>query len=267
MGGAQRHEWKQALHWAGLLLTKSHLYWGPTMCHALFQIPRYSDAQKSQRSLWKWLGGAMKKGLRTTWTLVMNSGSAIHRFMSLNIFLSSSIFFHKMQINIPILIKVVAFQILSCVWLFAPPWTAACQASLSFNIFWSCLKITSIKSVMPSNHLVLCHPLLHMPLSFPASGFFPMSRIFALVGLSIGASALASVLPMNIQGWFPLGWIGLILQSKGLLHHHSLKTSVLQCSVYFMVQLSHPYMTTGKTIALTRWTFVQKVMSLLFNPV
>ena len=187
------------------------------MCQALFQILWYSDTQESQRSLWKWLGGAMKKGLRTTWTLVMNSGSAIHRCMSLNISVSSSIFFHKMQINIPILINVVVVQVLSCVQLFATPWTTARQASLSFTISWSCLKIISFESVMPSDHLVLCHPLLLLPSSFPAPVFFPMSQIFASVGQSIVASASALVLPMNIQGWFPLGWIGLIsLQSKGL---------------------------------------------------
>ena len=142
----------------------------------------------------------MKKGLRTTWTLVMNSGSAIHRYMSLNISLSSSIFFHKMQINIPILINVVVVQVLSCVQLFATPWTTACQASLSFTISWSCLKIISFESVMPSDHLVLCHPLLFLPSSFPASVFFPVSQIFASVGQSIVASASALVLPMNIQG-------------------------------------------------------------------
>ena len=204
--------------------------------------------------------------------LVMNSGSAIHRFMSLNIFLSSSIFFHKMQIISPILMKVVVVQGLSCVWLLAPPWTAACQASLSFNIFWSCLKIMSINSVMPSNHLVLCHPLLRLPLSFPASGFFSNESDLCTswpkhwsFSFSISPSNEYSGLISFRMNWFD--FLAVQGTPKSLLHHHSLKTSVLQCSVYFMVQLSHLYMTTGKTIALTRWTFVQKVMSLLFNPV
>ena len=115
---------------------------------------------------------------------------------------------------------------------------------------------------IPSNHLILCCPLL-----LPASGSFQMSQFFASGGQSIGVSA--SVLPMNIQDWFPLGltsWIS--LQSKGLkslLQHHSSKASFLLCSAFFIVQLSHPYMTTGKTIALTRQTFVDKVRSLLFN--
>ena len=98
--------------------------------------------------------------------------------------------------------------------------------------------------------------------SFPASESFPMSQLFASSGQSIGASASASVLPMNIQDWFPLGLTGLILQSKGTLKHlflhHSSKASVLQHSAFFIVQLSHPYMTTGKTITLTRWAFVGK---------
>ena len=97
-----------------------------------------------------------------------------------------------------------------------------------------------------------------------------MSQFFISGGQSIGASASASVLPMNIQDWFPLGLIGWIsLLSKGIfksfLHYHNSKASILRPSAFFIVQLSHPYMTTGKTIALTRWTFVGRVMSLLFN--
>ena len=105
--------------------------------------------------------------------------------------------------------------------------------------------------------------------SFPTSGSFPMSQFFTSGGQSIGVSASASVIQMNIQDWFPLGWASLIsLQSKRLsrvFSNTSSKASVLWLSAFFMVQLSHPYMTTGKTIALTRWTFVGKVMSLLFN--
>ena len=123
-----------------------------------------------------------------------------------------------------------------------------------------------------------CHPTISFSVipfssclqSFPASRSFPMSQFFASGGQSIGLSASASVLPMNIQNRFHLGWTGWItLQSKGplksLLQHHSSKASVLRRSAFFIVQLSHPYMTTGKTIALTRWTFVGKVTSLLLN--
>ena len=122
-----------------------------------------------------------------------------------------------------------------------------------------------------------CHPTMSsfvVPFSsclqsFPASRSFPMSQFFASGGQSIraSASASASVFPVNIQDWFPLGWTGWIsLQSKGLSRvFSSSKASILRCSAFFMVQLSHPYMTTGKTIALTRWIIVGKVMSVLFN--
>ena len=95
---------------------------------------------------------------------------------------------------------------LSCVRLFATPWTAACQASLSITNSWSLLKLMSIESVMPSNHLILGCPLLLPPSIFSTSGSFPMSQLFTSGGQSIGVSASASVLPMNIQDWFPLGW-------------------------------------------------------------
>ena len=122
-----------------------------------------------------------------------------------------------------------------------------------------------------------CHPALSssvVPFSsclqpLPASGSFPMSQLFASGGETTGVSASASVLPMNIQDWSPLGWASWIsLQSKGLsslLQHHISKASVLRRSAFSIVQLSHPCMTAGKTIALTRWTFVAKVIPLLFN--
>ena len=124
-----------------------------------------------------------------------------------------------------------------------------------------------------------CHPAISPAVvpfsfclqSFPESGSFQMNQFFASGAQSIGVSASASVLPMNIQDWFPLGLIGWIsLQSKGLSRVFSSPTVqkhqlILQCSVFFMVRLSHPYMTTGKTIALTRQTFVSKAMPLLFN--
>ena len=118
-----------------------------------------------------------------------------------------------------------------------------------------------------------CHPTISSSValfssclqSFPASGSFPMGQFFTSVGQSIRGSASASVLPVNIQNWFPLGWTGWIsLQSRGLSRVFS-NTTVQKCSAFFMVQLSHPYMTTGKPIALIRQTFVSKVMSLLFN--
>ena len=149
------------------------------------------------------------------------------------------------------------------------PCTVARQISLSFTISWSLLKLMSIELVMPSTHLILYHPFL-LPSMFPASGSLAMSPLFTLVGQSFGTSALALVLPMNIQGWFPLGLTGLIsLQSKrisSVFSSTSLKASVLRYSVFFfIVQLSHPYMSTGKAVTLIIHTFVGKVMSLLFN--
>ena len=122
-----------------------------------------------------------------------------------------------------------------------------------------------------------CHPVISssvvpfssFPQSLPVSGSFPMSQLFAWGGQSIGVSASASVLPMNTQDWSPLGWTGWIsLQSKELsrvFSNTTVQKSILWCSAFFTVQLLHPYMTTGKTIALTRQTVVGKVMSLFFN--
>ena len=140
---------------------------------------------------------------------------------------------------------------------------------LSITNPWSLLKLMSINSVMPSNHLISVVPFSSCLQSFPTSRSFLMSQLFASGGQCIGTTASASVLPMNIQVWFPLGLTGLIsLQSKGLsslLQYHSSKASILWCSAFFTVQFLHPFMTTGKTIALTRWTFAGKVMFLLFN--
>ena len=133
----------------------------------------------------------------------------------------------------------------------------------------SLLKLMSIESVMPSNHLILCCPLLLLPSTFPTSGSFQMSQLFTSRGQSTGVLASASVLPMNIPDWFLFGWtVWLSLQSKELSRvfsnttvqqHHSLVLSFLYSPTLTSIQ------TTGKTIALTRWTFVGKAMSLLFN--
>ena len=135
--------------------------------------------------------------------------------------------------------------------LFPTTWTSALQASLSITNSWSLLKLMSSESLMPSNHLILCHPLLLLPQSFPASGSFQKSQLFASDAQSIGVSASTSVLPVNTQDWSPLdGLVGSPCSprdSQSLLQHHSSKASVLQCSAFFRVQLSHPYMTDGKT--------------------
>ena len=161
-------------------------------------------------------------------------------------------------------------KLLSHVRLFATPRTAARQASLSITNSHSLPNLMFIESGMPSNHLILCHPLLLPLQSFPASGSFQMSQFFESGGQSIGVSASASVLPMNTQDSSPLGWTGCIfLQSKGLSRVFS--NTTVQKHQFFstqlssQVQLSYPYMTTRKTIALTRQTLVGKVISLLLN--
>ena len=146
--------------------------------------------------------------------------------------------------------------------------TAACQASLSIINSWSLLKLMSIDWECHPTISSSVVPFSSCPQSFPAPGSFPKSQFFTSGGQSIGVSASTSVLPMNIQDWFPLGWTDWnSLQSKRLksLQHHSSKASILWYYEFFIVQLSHPHMTTGKTIALTRRTFVGKVTSLLLN--
>ena len=156
---------------------------------------------------------------------------------------------------------VVVVQSLSHVQLFATPWTEAHQASLSFTISRNLLKLMSIELMMSSNYLILCHPLFSCLQSLPASGSFPMSQLFASGGQSIGVSISASVLPMSIQVWFPLGLTGLIfLLSKELSRVFS-STTVRKPQFFG----AYPSLWSNSHIALTRQTFVGKVFSLLFN--
>ena len=161
-------------------------------------------------------------------------------------------------------------QSLSRVRLFATPCTAAHQASLSITNCQSPPKPMSIESVMPSNHLIFCHPLFLLPSIFPSirvfsneSGLHMRWPKYWSFSFNIGPS---DEHPGLIS--FSMDWLDLLAVQgtlKNLLQHHSSKASILQCSAFFIVQLSHPYMTNGKTIALTRRNFVGKVMSLLFN--
>jgi len=159
-------------------------------------------------------------------------------------------------------------QSLSRVPLSATPWTVACQASLSITNSQSLLKLMSIELVMPSNHLILCRPLLLLPSIFPSIRVFSNESVLHIrwpkywsFSFSISPSNEYSRLISFRMDWFDLFAVQGTL--KSILQHHSSKASSLQCLAFFIVQLSHPYMTTGKTIALTRWTFVDKVMSLL----
>ena len=164
-------------------------------------------------------------------------------------------------------------QLLSHVRLFVTPWTAACQASLSITNSQSVLKLMSIESVMPSNHLILCHPLLLPPSIFPSIRIFSSESVLCIrwpkywsFSFSISSSSEYSGLISFRMGWLDLLAVqGTLKSSKASIQKHSSKASVLRCSAFFLVQLSLLYMTTEKIIAFTRLTFVSKIMSLLFN--
>ena len=150
------------------------------------------------------------------------------------------------------------------------PWFAARQASLSITISWSSLKLTSIKSVMPSSHLILCCPLFLQPPNPPSIRLFSNESTLRVRWPKYWSFSFSIIPSKERPGLisFRMDWLDLLeVQGtlKSRLQHHSSKASVLWCSAFFTVQLSQPYMTTGKTIALTRWTFVGKVMSLLLN--
>ena len=161
-------------------------------------------------------------------------------------------------------------QLLSHVWLFETQWTAACQASLSVTNFWISPKLMSFELVMPSNHLILCHPLLLLPSIFPSIRVFSNESALCIRWPKYWNFSV-NISPSNEHPGlisFKMDWLDLLAVQgtlKSLLQYNSSKASILWCSAFFIVQLSHPYMTTGKTIALTRQTFVDKVMSLLFN--
>ena len=174
------------------------------------------------------------------------------------------------KIHHPFFVFVVVVQSISHVRLVANPWTAALQASLSFTISQSLLKFISIESVMPSNHLVLCHPPLLLPSIFPSIRVLSNELALCIRWLK-EYSFNFSIIPSNKYSgliYFWIDWFDLLAVQgtlKNLLQHHSSKVSVLRCSTFFMIQLAYPYTTAGKTVALTIWTFVGKVMSLLFN--
>ena len=178
-----------------------------------------------------------------------------------------------MWISLNLCISSVQFssvQSLSRVRIFATPWIAAHQASLSITNSRSSLRLTSIESVTPSSHLILCHPLLLLPPIPPSIRVFPKESVLCIMWPKYWSFSF-SISPSNEHSGlvsFRMNRLDLLAVQgtlKSLLQHHSSKPSILQCLAFFIVQLSHPYMTNGKTIALTRWTFVDKLMSLLFN--
>ena len=166
--------------------------------------------------------------------------------------------------------SISSVQLLSCVLLFTTPWTAACQASLSFTISWSLFKLMSTESVMPSNHLTLYRPLLLLPSIFPSISVLTNELVLHIRWPKYWSFSF-SISPSNEYSGlisFSIDCLDLLAVQgtlKSLLQHHSSQASILQRSAFFTVQLSHPYMTTGKTITLTRQTFVGKIMSLLFD--
>ena len=166
--------------------------------------------------------------------------------------------------------KFSSLQLLSRVRLFITPWSAAHQVSLSITNSQSLLRLMSIESVMPSNHLILCHPLLLLPSILPHIRVFSNESVLCIRWPKYW-SLTFNISPSNEHPGlisFRMDWLDLrAVQGtlKSLLQHHNSKASILQCSAFFIVQLSYQYMTTGKTIALTRQTFVGKVMPLLFN--
>ena len=160
-------------------------------------------------------------------------------------------------------------QSLSRVRLFATPWIAACQASLSITNSRSSLRLMSIESVMPSSHLILCRPLPLLPPTPPSIRVFSNESTLPMRWPKYWSFSFSIIPSKEYPGLiFRMDWLDLLAVQgtlKSLLQHHSSKASILHHSAFFTVQLSHPYMTTGKTIALTRRTFVGKVTSLLFN--
>ena len=170
-----------------------------------------------------------------------------------------------------ITLQLSSVQSLSHVWLFATPQAAACQASLSITNSQNLLNLMSIESVMPSNHLILCHPLLLLPSIFPSIRVFSNESVLRIRWPEYWSFSF-NISPFKEHSGlisFRMDWLDLLTVQgtlKSLLQRHSSKASILLCSAFFIiVQLSHPYVTTGKTIALTRWNSVEKVMSLLFN--
>ena len=169
-----------------------------------------------------------------------------------------------------VLLQFSSVQSLSHVHLFATPWTEACQASLSITNSHSLPKLMSIELVMPSNHLIFCYPHLLLPSILPSIRVFSNESALHIRWPKYWNFSF-NISPSNEHPGlisFRMDWLDILpVQGtlKSVLQYHSSKASILQCSAFFIVQLSHPYMTTGKTIAFTRQTFVGKVMSLLFN--
>ena len=168
------------------------------------------------------------------------------------------------------MLQFTSVQSLSCVRLFVTSWIAAHQASLSITNSWNLPKLMSIESVMPSSHLILCRPLLLLPLIPPNIRVFSNESTLPMRRPKYWSFSFSIIPSKEIPGLisFRMDWLDLLavqVTLNSLLQHHCSKASILRCSAFFTVQLSHPYMTTGKTISLTRWTFVGHVANILWT--
>ena len=166
--------------------------------------------------------------------------------------------------------NISSVQSLNHVRLIVSPWTAACYSSLSITNSQNLLRLMSIELLMPSNHPILCCPLLLQPSIFHSIRVFSSESVLHIIWPKYWSFSFSNNPSNEYSGLiiFRMDWLDLLAVNrtlKCLVQHHSSKASILLCSAFFIVQLSHPYMATGKTIASTRWTFVDKVMSLLFN--
>ena len=175
-----------------------------------------------------------------------------------------------MKVKLDHFFQFSSVQSLSRVRLFATPWIAACQASLSITISWSSLRVTSIESVMPSSHLILGCPLLLLPPNPPSIKVFSNESTLHMRWPKYWSFSFSIIPSKVIPGLisFRMDWLDLLAVQgtlKSLLQYHSTKASILRRSAFFTVQLSHPFMTTGKTIALTRWTLVGNVSAFEHN--
>ena len=210
--------------------------------------------------------------IRTSNIVLSKSGKSRHPFL-VSGFRAESFSLVSMMLTMDMsyvnFIQFSSVQSFSHVQLFATPWTKASQASLSITNSWSPPKPMSIELVMPSSHLILCHPLLLLPSIFPSIRVFSNESTLYMRWPKYWSFRFNTSSSKEHPGLiFRMDWLDLLAVQgtlKSLLQQHTSKASILWCSTFLIVQVSHPYMTTGKTIALTRRTFVGKVMSLLFN--
>ena len=223
--------------------------------------PKRSESRDLNRNLHNHVSSSMihnSQKVETNQYLLMN------KWIKCGNVYNGTLFIHKKKWNSD---TFVVGQSLSHVWFFETPGTTALQASLSFTIPRSSLKLTSLVSVMASNHPVLCHPLFLLPSIFPSNRVFSIESGFCIRWPKYWSFSFSPSNEYSRLISFRIDLLDLLAVQgtlKSLLQHHSSKAPILQCSAFFIVQLSHPY-TTGKTITLTRQTFVGKVMYLLFN--